>query len=411
MSGSEENNLLEEPLNKGFDFEPDNSAQLDNSPENEDVEAMVNESELTTSETNTNPDEEALSAGLKLAEPIAQAGGDAGALPVGFAQTTPEESTPSSVDRLERDAEFAELVPQAKDDVDTLTDDSVPILPEAGISPEKSVPETNSILTEPIAQAEEDVNALPDDLLQTFQETIQPVDGVMEKDSESVNSLPPTGDGTDINGESNSDPDIGDPLRDIVQDAGGGDVQGADKEIAVEEEKLTQQIEINPRSATTWEALGTLYKTAGRYEEAIQAFKQAISIAPREVSYHHNLGLVYAAQGNNKDAFTTFQKVLDLNPEHSLTHASLGGYYKKMGLEDLAEKHIGKAMKQIYASENEYNRACLEAICGNIEQAIGLLRIALEKKQTYVDWILHDPDLDPLREDERFKQLIADFSQ
>ena len=66
-------------------------------------------------------------------------------------------------------------------------------------------------------------------------------------------------------------------------------------------------------------------------------------------------------------------------------------------------------MKHIYESENEYNRACLDAICGNIDQAIELLRTALENKQTYVDWVLHDPDLDSLRDDERFKQLISDF--
>ena len=68
-------------------------------------------------------------------------------------------------------------------------------------------------------------------------------------------------------------------------------------------------------------------------------------------------------------------------------------------------------MKRIYKSENEYNRACLDAICGNADRAITLLRTALENKQTYVDWVLHDPDLESLRDDERFKQLVADFSK
>jgi len=182
------------------------------------------------------------------------------------------------------------------------------------------------------------------------------------------------------------------------------------KEMDPEEEKLAQQIQLNPRSAETWEALGALYKAASRYENAIMAYKQAISIKPDVVSFHHNLGLVYSAQGNNKDAFIAFQTVLELDPNHSLTHASLGGYYKKMGLEELAQKHIGKAMKKIYESENEYNRACLGAICGNNEEAIELLRVALENQQTNVDWVLHDPDLEPLREDNRFKQLIAEYS-
>lgn len=209
------------------------------------------------------------------------------------------------------------------------------------------------------------------------------------------------------------------PIEDINQDIPSSQFHSeklstyaldAERETDPEEKKLAQQIQLNPRSAETWEALGTLYKAAGRYEEAILAFKQAISIKPDAVSCHHNLGLVYSAQGNHKAAFIAFQTVLELDPNHSLTHASLGSYYKKMGLDELAQRHIGKAMKKIFESENEYNRACLDAICGNTDQAIDLLRVALENDQTNVDWVLHDPDLEVLREDNRFKQLIAEFS-
>jgi len=359
-NGPERDSLIVEPLDNWLGFKPDNGPSLDNPVVTEDTKTITNVAEPTTLEINANSDHEALSADFELTEPIAQAEEDSGALPVEFAQTIPEKSTPSG---LETDVKFTELVPQAKDELSEKLQDATPF-----------------------------------------------VDNALETGSGFINSLLPINDEADINGESNSDMGLGDSSRNIVQDVERGTIQGTDKEAVVEEEKLTKQIEINPRSATTWEALGSLYKTAGRYEEAVQAFKQAISIAPGEASYHHNLGLVYAAQGNNKDAYTTFQRVLELNPEHSLTHASLGGYYKKIGLDQLAEKHIGKAMKQIYASENEYNCACLEAICGNNEQAINLLRIAIEKKQTYVEWILRDPDLDSLREDERFKQLIADFS-
>jgi len=82
-----------------------------------------------------------------------------------------------------------------------------------------------------------------------------------------------------------------------------------------------------------------------------------------------------------------------------------------MGLEELAQQHIGKAMKSIFDSENEYNRACMQAICGNADEAIHLLGVALKNKQTYVDWILRDPDLDFIRQDPRFKQLISDYTR
>jgi tetratricopeptide (TPR) repeat protein len=178
------------------------------------------------------------------------------------------------------------------------------------------------------------------------------------------------------------------------------------KEIA----KYERVVKKNDRNASAWDALGTLYKSAGLYKESIQAYQQAISIDPNEASYHHHLGFAFAGAGREKEAIASFQKVVELDPDNYRVHASLGGYYRKLGLEELAQEHLGKAMRNIYASENEYSRACLDAICGNVDEAIDLLQIALEKKQTYVEWIIHDPDLDFIRDDARFKQLISNYT-
>jgi tetratricopeptide (TPR) repeat protein len=175
--------------------------------------------------------------------------------------------------------------------------------------------------------------------------------------------------------------------------------------------RFRRVVQLNPRNAHAWDALGTLFKSAGLYKDAILAYQQAISNDSSKSLYYHHLGLVYACEGRDEDAIGAFQRVIEIDPEYSLAHATLGGYYRKMGLEELAQKHIGKAMKNIFDSENEYNRACLEAICGNADQAIELLNVALKNKQTYVDWILRDPDLDFIRQDPRFKQLISEYSR
>jgi tetratricopeptide (TPR) repeat protein len=140
------------------------------------------------------------------------------------------------------------------------------------------------------------------------------------------------------------------------------------------------------------------------------AYQQAVVVDPLKAPYHHHLGIIYAVEGRDEDAIQAFQEVLEIDPHHSLAHASLGGYYRRMGLEELAQKHIGRAMKNFYNSENEYNRACMEALNGHTEQSIELLRVALKNKQTYVDWVLRDPDLDSIRRDPRFKQLISDYT-
>lgn len=183
------------------------------------------------------------------------------------------------------------------------------------------------------------------------------------------------------------------------------------REIEMGIAKFRRVVQLNPRNAHAWDALGTLFKSAGLYKDAILAYQQAIANDPSKSLYYHHLGLVYACEGRDEDAIGAFQRVIEIDPEYSLAHATLGGYYRKLGLEELAQKHIGKAMKNIFDSENEYNRACLEAICGNTDHAIELLNVALKNKQTYVDWILRDPDLDFIRQDPRFKQLISDYTR
>ena len=182
------------------------------------------------------------------------------------------------------------------------------------------------------------------------------------------------------------------------------------KDLEVQIAKYKRVVQINERNAAAWDALGTLYKSAGLYKEAILAHQQAISIDPARASYHHHLGLDFAGAERDEDAISAFQKVIEIDPDHYLAHATLGGYYRKLGLEELAQKHIGKAMRNIYDNESEYNRACLEAISGNVEKAIDLLHIALEKKQTYLEWVIHDPDLDFIRDDSRFKALISSYA-
>jgi hypothetical protein len=409
----EEKVLPEETLSDEVHQVPDCDALLDTSQVKEDVESVSDELTPVSLEADHGSVDEVIEEDIKFTEPVAQSDEDAKAPTDELIQTVPDKDLLPEEDGEESDSEFIKPFAQAKGDVDTQIDESVSILPEADIPLEEEAPEPDFEGLDPDAQAKEEVEAPPPEMLiQVASDSSALSDEfVPEINSESATPTTPVEDAAEKDQEHNPESVPGTSSIDTAQQPLKEDDQKAEREMDAEEEKLAKQIEINPRSATTWEALGTLYKTAGRYDEAIQAFSQAISIAPGEVSYYHNLGLVYSAQGNDKEALNTFQKVLELDPNHSLAHASLGGYYKKMGLEELAQHHIGKAMKHIYESENEYNRACLDAICGNADQAIELLRAALENKQTYVDWVLHDPDLDSLRDDERFKQLVSDFSE
>ncbi len=163
--------------------------------------------------------------------------------------------------------------------------------------------------------------------------------------------------------------------------------------------------DINPSNDRAWDTLGLSLKALGRYEDAAAAFRQAIALRPDREVYHYHLGLVYAAQKRHQEAIEAFRKVVELNPNYVLAHGALAGSYRRLGRHEEAEKHIQIAMPQMQL-ENEYNRACFEAICGNHDQALILLKLALEKKQTTLEWMRCDPDLDSLRADPRFQALM-----
>ena len=174
--------------------------------------------------------------------------------------------------------------------------------------------------------------------------------------------------------------------------------------------KFKRVLELNPRNAFAWDTLGGYYKALGQYDDAIDAFQKAVSLDSSKAFYYHHLGLVYAAVGRHNEAIDAFERVIEVDPNHSLAHATLGGYYRKNGNEELAAVHIEQARSSLANDENEYNRACMEAICGNTDRSLELLELALKNKQTYVNWARKDPDLDFIRSDPRFHVLLTEYA-
>ena len=54
-----------------------------------------------------------------------------------------------------------------------------------------------------------------------------------------------------------------------------------------------------------------------------------------------------------------------------------------------------------------YNLACCEALTGHKEDAISHLRVALERQPSLRDLAAEDTDLDPLRDDSAFRELVS----
>jgi hypothetical protein len=65
----------------------------------------------------------------------------------------------------------------------------------------------------------------------------------------------------------------------------------------------------------------------------------------------------------------------------------------------------------LIAQESEYDRACFEAISGNVDQALVLLKGVFEQDQVSSAWAKRDPDLEFIRDDPRFNTLVAEAAK
>lgn len=80
--------------------------------------------------------------------------------------------------------------------------------------------------------------------------------------------------------------------------------------------------------------------------------------------------------------------------------------YEAGEYEDVIERARATLEASGYASPL-YNLACCEALAGRNEDAIGHLRIAFERRPSLRDIARDDTDLDALRADPAFRELIA----
>ena len=89
-------------------------------------------------------------------------------------------------------------------------------------------------------------------------------------------------------------------------------------------------IRLNPNaSTTTFVGLGHAFRNAGRFQEAVSAYKKGIQRAPDFIVAHIGLGTTYSLMGREKEARAEAEEVLRINPKFSLDHfAKTGAPYK-----------------------------------------------------------------------------------
>ncbi|MBM4307947.1 MAG: tetratricopeptide repeat protein [Deltaproteobacteria bacterium] len=188
--------------------------------------------------------------------------------------------------------------------------------------------------------------------------------------------------------------------------------------------------------------LGFCLANLGRYEEALECFRRNIKLLN---SAYFNMGLTLFKMKRYKEALGNFNKALDIKPDDPEYLDMVGQTYMELGRYKLAEKYLRKSIEKdpkyalayydlgvllsrIKSRQAEahqylmtaikldpnwawsyYAVACLYALSGDKEQALDYLKQSLEKGFSDKKHIDSDKDLNSLREEKEFNNLMAKY--
>lgn len=174
------------------------------------------------------------------------------------------------------------------------------------------------------------------------------------------------------------------------------------------------------RDAGLFEALyfyGRVCFQEGRLERALELFQEAERVRPDDFQtpiltrqIYQSFGQLDEAKDAARRGVERAAKHLELNPDD--TRALNLGFGGLVSLNDRT-RAIEWAERSLAidgeSADTLYNLACGFAVMGESDRALELLERAGLKGVTIAEWAENDSDLDPIRQDPRFRTIMADM--
>jgi serine/threonine protein kinase/Flp pilus assembly protein TadD len=175
-------------------------------------------------------------------------------------------------------------------------------------------------------------------------------------------------------------------------------------------------IELDPNSFVGYWTLGRIYHTSDRDKEAVECLERVISLNPDFYTAYMDLRMCYERIGEKKKYHDTLEAALEVYPRYLLKHPEDGRAYMFYAT-DLAqvgktEEAMTQAEKALDWTPNDplmlYNGACFYARMGEKSKAVEALREALAAGFENLEWIRRDADLESIRAEQGYLELIED---
>jgi tetratricopeptide (TPR) repeat protein len=91
-----------------------------------------------------------------------------------------------------------------------------------------------------------------------------------------------------------------------------------------------QAVEVDPRYSDAYLSMGDAYMSAGKYKEGFAAYRQAIAASPSNADAFYSLGAAYNDMGQFGDAFKPFVTAISLRPDFAEAHYGIGFAYLRL---------------------------------------------------------------------------------
>jgi tetratricopeptide (TPR) repeat protein len=161
-------------------------------------------------------------------------------------------------------------------------------------------------------------------------------------------------------------------------------------------------VEIDPLSSAGWHGVGLRAYAAGRFEEAVSAWKKALELSPERPVSRAYLGVVAVLQGRPQEALAEIQK------EPVAPFRLYGLAIAHHALKDTRRAH--EALTELIASFQDdaaYQIAAVYAFRGEVDRAFEWLERAYAQRDGGLNEVKGDPLLKSLRGDPRYTAVLT----
>jgi tetratricopeptide (TPR) repeat protein len=195
--------------------------------------------------------------------------------------------------------------------------------------------------------------------------------------------------------------------KDVITHTNLGGVLTHSKRYDEAEAACRKAIELDPNNVIAYNNLGNLLRNLKRYDEAEATYRKGIEIDPNWSSSYNSLSLLLRLINRDPEALSLAEKAQLLDPSSSHHLLALASIHKKLGHQPESNQYIAQA-RELFEPDDWYNLACVESVSGDTDVAIENLRRVAQLPTFDREWARADPDLEWIRDDPRFKEIVGE---